>query len=159
MKIKKIAQSAGVVATVVDNLESNSATDALSAKQGKILNKKIEEVTLYNNETGSTSNITLNDSVENYEYIEIFYGADNRYFSNKIYNANNKHTAISAVFSLDGSSTLTYIYTSDIAISNKTLTISNSRNAYINLSDNTVGNYGTSSYIKIYRVVGHNKTE
>ncbi len=41
MKIKKIAQSAGVVATVVDNLESDSATDALSAKQGKELNEKI----------------------------------------------------------------------------------------------------------------------
>ena len=39
--IIKAKQSAGVVATVIDNLESTSATDALSAKQGKILNDKI----------------------------------------------------------------------------------------------------------------------
>lgn len=40
--IIKAKQSAGVVATVVDNLESESETDALSAKQGKVLNKKIK---------------------------------------------------------------------------------------------------------------------
>lgn len=46
MKIKKISQSAGVVATVADTLLSNSTTDALSAKQGKILNEKIKEMAL-----------------------------------------------------------------------------------------------------------------
>ena len=39
--IIKAKQSAGVVATVVDNLSSTSPTDALSAKQGKILNDRI----------------------------------------------------------------------------------------------------------------------
>lgn len=39
--IIKARQSAGVVATVEDSLTSDSATDALSAKQGKILNDKI----------------------------------------------------------------------------------------------------------------------
>ena len=40
--IIKAKQSAGLVATVVDNLESTSETDALSAKQGKVLNEKID---------------------------------------------------------------------------------------------------------------------
>ena len=59
--IIKAKQSAGVVATVVDNLFSTSTTDALSANQGKILNDKIEEI---NNKsaitlqrTGSTQSI------------------------------------------------------------------------------------------------------
>lgn len=39
MKIKKINQSAGVVANVVDNLNSISTQDALSANQGKLLNE------------------------------------------------------------------------------------------------------------------------
>ena len=47
--IIKAKQSAGVVATVVDNLSSTSPTDALSANQGKILNDKINEIT---NDTG-----------------------------------------------------------------------------------------------------------
>lgn len=42
MKIKKISQSAGVVANVVNSLDSNSSIEALSANQGKILNEKIE---------------------------------------------------------------------------------------------------------------------
>ncbi len=40
--IIKAKQSSGLVATVVDNLESTSETDALSAKQGKILKESIE---------------------------------------------------------------------------------------------------------------------
>ena len=40
--IVKAKQSAGLVATVIDSLESESKTDALSANQGKILNEKID---------------------------------------------------------------------------------------------------------------------
>ena len=40
--IIKAKQSAGVVATVVDGLNSTSATNALSANQGKILNEKTQ---------------------------------------------------------------------------------------------------------------------
>lgn len=38
--IIKAKQSSGLVATVVDNLNSTSTTDALSANQGKVLNEK-----------------------------------------------------------------------------------------------------------------------
>ena len=48
--IIKAKQSAGVVATVVDNLNSDSATDALSAKQGKELNGKIDAKIVTNTE-------------------------------------------------------------------------------------------------------------
>ena len=50
--IIKAKQSAGVVATVVDNLNSTSTIDALSAKQGKELNEKISGII----ESGSNSN-------------------------------------------------------------------------------------------------------
>ncbi len=48
--IIKARQSAGVVATVIDGLDSTSSIDALSAKQGKILNEKATRkvATLYN---------------------------------------------------------------------------------------------------------------
>lgn len=45
--IIKAKQSAGLVATVVDNLDSTSATDALSAKQGKELSEKITKNSTY----------------------------------------------------------------------------------------------------------------
>lgn len=45
--IIKAKQSAGIVATVIDSLSSISTTDALSAKQGKVLNEKINEKFAY----------------------------------------------------------------------------------------------------------------
>ena len=39
MKIRKIRQSAGLIATVIDVLTSTSKTDALSANQGRLLNQ------------------------------------------------------------------------------------------------------------------------
>lgn len=57
MKIRKIAQTPGLVATVVDNLTSSSTIDALSANQGRVLNEKITNLTTYSTEevkTGET---------------------------------------------------------------------------------------------------------
>lgn len=57
MKIKKIAQTPGLVATVVDNSTSSSTIDALSANQGRVLNEKITNLTTYSTEevkTGET---------------------------------------------------------------------------------------------------------
>lgn len=64
--IIKAKQSAGVVATVVDTLTSTSATNALSANQGKVLKELLEGTVLYNNSTGTSSNFTLNESSANY---------------------------------------------------------------------------------------------
>lgn len=79
--IIKAKQSAGVIATVVDNLSSTSPTDALSANQGKILNDKFKPVVLY--ETDKTFSavadntvISLNDNLSNYKRI-VLYGISN----------------------------------------------------------------------------------
>ena len=45
MKIKKINQSVGYIGSIVDSLENESQMDALSARQGKILNNSIIENT------------------------------------------------------------------------------------------------------------------
>lgn len=68
--IIKAKQNAGVVATVVDNLESTSATDALSANMGKKLNDKITPIVLF--EGSSYEEITLSDSVANYSYLDVY---------------------------------------------------------------------------------------
>lgn len=59
--IIKAKQSAGVVATVVDSLESTSATDALSAKKGKKLNEKIDLKSNYIN-AGIAQPLTLSNA-------------------------------------------------------------------------------------------------
>ena len=68
--IIKAKQSAGVIATVVDTLDSTSTTDALSAKQGKLLKDLITPVTLYEG-TEMLTSITLNDTAANYKFFEI----------------------------------------------------------------------------------------
>lgn len=55
--IIKAKQSAGVVATVVDRLDNDSSIDALSARQGKILNEKIEDV--YSTEEVKTNKVWI----------------------------------------------------------------------------------------------------
>lgn len=65
--IIKAAQSSGVVATVVDNLTSTSATNALSANQGKVLSDKITPkyaiVTTTTNSSISTDFMVLLNSI------------------------------------------------------------------------------------------------
>ena len=65
--IIKAFQSAGTVATVVDNLNSTSATDALSANQGNVIKELINATTLYENSTGSSTDITLSENSEDYK--------------------------------------------------------------------------------------------
>ena len=69
--IIKAKQSAGLVATVVDNLNSTSEKDALSARQGKLLNEKIEIKKLYENLEGNSGEVQLNNSSENFDYFYI----------------------------------------------------------------------------------------
>lgn len=71
MRIRKVTETAPVEAQVVDNLTTNSSKDALSAKQGKLLNEKIQGTVLYNNSEGSKDTITLSDSAANYNRFQI----------------------------------------------------------------------------------------
>ena len=61
--IIKAKQSAGVVATVVDNLTSTSATNALSANQGKVLNEKFSRNIITAYPSTAFTNITTQDQV------------------------------------------------------------------------------------------------
>ena len=75
--IIKAKQSAGIVATVVNSLESESETDALSAKQGKILKKNFSKNILWKLTDSSTiSNFpaqTIQLESDDYDYLIIFY--------------------------------------------------------------------------------------
>lgn len=148
--IIKAKQSAGVVATVVDGLNSTSATNALSAKQGKVLNEKIQGTVLYSNETGTTGNVTLSDSVANYDYIEIQGKRDSNYYSSgKLYNINGKNVVLTTTFTASG---LMYIYSKNIQINGNSITNISSDLAYFN---GTNQNFDSDDRHFITRVVGY----
>ena len=69
--IIKAKQSAGVIATVVDNLSSTSSTDALSANQGKILNEAV--TTIKGNFAYLSTDITAdqNQNKQGFTYIKL----------------------------------------------------------------------------------------
>ena len=80
------------------NGETPASAETMKAFQDNIKNEfeYIAPVVLYENENGSTGTISLNESVENFAYIEIFYRdiastVRNAVDSVKIDNANNKY--------------------------------------------------------------------
>ena len=166
--IIKAKQSAGVVATVVDNLSSTSATDALSAKQGKILNDKINDslpVVLF--ETDKTfSNvadntvITLNDAITNYKRIVIYAMNNNRILNAAaVYNP-----SVGDVFSVlvTSSGSRSGYYAFESATRNFTITASNkitygeatTLTSHTVSQNNLQGFVLDGTYIKIYAIVG-----
>lgn len=117
----------------------------------KAENIQYKPVILYENSNGSNSNITLNDSVENYECLEIFYKDNvNRFNSGKIYNPNGLE-----FFMVTGnaySNDSAYIRFKTVVINNKSITNSSYSELGISSSTQNVTN-GNSIYIT--RVVGY----
>lgn len=117
----------------------------------KAENIQYKPVVLYENSNGSNSNITLNDSVENYECLEIFYKDNvNRFNSGKIYNPNG-----SEFFMVTGnaySNGSAFIRFKTVVINNTSITNSSYSELGISSSTQNVTN-GNSIYIT--RVVGY----
>lgn len=84
--IIKAFQSSGTVADV-STTTTSSDTDTYSCNY---INRKSDTV-LYTNNDGSNGNITLNESVENFEYVKVVWSVNKQFFSTiEIYNPNNK---------------------------------------------------------------------
>lgn len=93
--IIKAKNTAVVKGDVIQEDGTASETNVYSsvAMDNKI--QSLKRVTLYENASGTNTTLTLNDSVANYEDIEIFYKSnDNAYSSVKVNNANNKNIVL-----------------------------------------------------------------
>lgn len=117
------------------------------------LEKLENKVILYNNETGSTSNITLLDSVKNYSAIEIVYGCDGYYFNKKILDPNNKNIGLMTHYTSESNENL-FLYTSSWQIIDNHINFLIASNKYLT-ENNVVSSYGANSYIRIYKVVAY----
>lgn len=70
----------------------------------------INGTVLYENNNGSRDEITLNDSVENYGIIKIFYSDRTVYNSTEVYEANNKEINLMLSFSIENLNIARTIY-------------------------------------------------
>lgn len=152
--IIKAFQSAGTVATVVDNLNSTSTTDALSANQGNVLKNLLDGTVLYNNATGSSSSITLSQSVANFDYIEIYFagvqGVTYYYNFTKINNPNNKDIAL--LTAISGADNFCFVGTIG-NISNTTISLENNRRVWFH--HDSSAHFDTTALIYITKVIGY----
>ena len=118
-------------------------------KQGlEILAQKV----LYENASGSNSNITLSDNASNYEYLEIFFrNNDNIYSSVKVYQPNGKKVNLISQYN-NGSDTI-WFKIAICLISGNTITKDNAVEMKL-ISNSSVGIFNGNN-IYITRVVGY----
>lgn len=112
----------------------------------------LKEFVLYSS-GGTSGNITLKDSIQNYKYIDIHYIADNIRSSTKVYADNNEFN-FSININYTGTDNYHYIYNSTYKINDKEITFLNARNDFIDLNNN-VASHGAKAYISIYKVIGY----
>lgn len=106
------------------------------------------EKVLYNNTAGSNTAITLNDSVVNYQYIEIYYrNNDNFYTSRRFYNPNGKKIILDMCQPNTNNTGL--MWTTTMNVSGTSLTIDTARRWLGNTTTN-------ANFLYIIRVIGIN---
>lgn len=152
---------------ILSNLFGNnkiSANDIAikdSSNKAKTLDVRIKDYSLkpkvlYESTSGSNSTITLNDSVENYEYIEIFYRDNTDVFnSTKINEPNGKKVILSVIECTDSDNYSMNVKSKNISISGKTIT--NNVSSEINFKFSTKNIYAVdhSNIIYITKVIGY----
>lgn len=112
-------------------------------------------VSLYDNASGTTGNITLSETSANFTYIEIYYHSDNEYKCEKVYQPNGKAVTLTSQ-TLDTATPMIYGKTKKITFSGTSLTVNNysqytirnNSTGYVQVSDNR-------NTIYIVRVVGY----
>ncbi len=132
----------------IKNSRTTSDTDTYSCNY-------INGYVLYNNNEGTNENITLSDSVANYQYIEIFFRDDaSLYKSYKFYNCDGNQVSLD-INVINPSHKNQYIQTSIRKINAKTINVVCSREIKINCSNKTIESTNEGNYIYITRVVGY----
>lgn len=135
-------------ATNLNQMQTNVEAAIETAKN------ELKEVVLYESE-GSKENITLNDSVENYYKIVIYYGnlTFNRHNSTEIINPNGKQTTLTTNMRYSDNNAF-YTYFDDVSISG--VNINQIAGGYFAVQ--TTGGieyYYNANQISIYKVVGY----
>lgn len=152
MRIKKVSATTTTTAEIIDGY-SSSTKDGYSCNY---INEIVHGTVLYANDNGSNSNISLNDTLANYTYVEVFWKTqyNNRIYSNKLYKPNGKN---SQFFYVEGANynadkyNNTYLFWSDLYFSGTSIQIADAH-GLTSLS----GNYteGTNR-VFITRVIGY----
>lgn len=112
------------------------------------------EYVLYNNVNGSIGTITLNESAENYDYLEIFFRTDdNIYNSLKVSQPNNKRINLIGTW-VDTSQPVCYLKVKVMTISGTSISNYGDGNCNIRMT-NSGNTINATDLISITKVVGY----
>ncbi len=145
--IIKVKQSSGLVANVVDNLNSTSQTDALSAKQGKVIKERIEKKTLWQNTNSldSFNSQTITLSSNTYDYVIVYC------YRNHGYQASPNRTTSIIVEKGKTGELIHCDFTSECRNWNRQITINGST---ANITDATINGTVNNTVLVPYKIIG-----
>lgn len=135
----------------------NKLVDDLNAFITTLATKEdVGGTVLYNTSEGQNNDITLNDSLENFDRVKIFYYSgttgDRVYNSVEVENPNGKKVEITSALGWQNGRMLR-IETSIYNLSNTSITLSSG--TFANLFDKTINAEGANGSTRIYKVVGY----
>lgn len=137
-------------------LFKNGSQPAINDTNLNLMQKNIEKefgyksgVVLYENENGTQNDITLSQSVADFDCIEIIFKRDTGYFSGRYRNANGKTVVATSSF-FDTNSF--YIYSSQLAINEDKIEYKKHGLCYVSNNATSVGN---DDNVKIVQVLGY----
>lgn len=134
----------------------NGSQPAINDTNLNLMQKNIEKefgyksgVVLYENENGTQNDITLSQSVADFDCIEIIFKRDSGYFSGRYRNANGKTVVATSSF-FDTNSF--YMYSSQLAINEDKIEYKKHGLCYVS---NNVTSAGNDDNVKIVQVLGY----
>lgn len=134
----------------------NGSQPAINDTNLNLMQKNIEKefgyksgVVLYENESGTQNDITLSQSVADFDCIEIIFKRDSGYFSGRYRNANGKTVVATSSF-FDTNSF--YMYSSQLAINEDKIEYKKHGLCYVSNNATSVGN---DDNVKIVQVLGY----
>lgn len=137
-------------------LFKNGSQPAINDTNLNLMQKNIEKefgyksgVVLYENENGTQNDITLSQSVADFDCIEIIFKRDTGYFSGRYRNANGKTVVATSSF-FDTNSF--YMYSSQLAINEDKIEYKKHGLCYVSNNATSVGN---DDNVKIVQVLGY----
>lgn len=134
----------------------NGSQPAINDTNLNLMQKNIEKefgyksgIVLYENENGTQNDITLSQSVADFDCIEIIFKRDSGYFSGRYRNANGKTVVATSSF-FDTNSF--YMYSSQLAINEDKIEYKKHGLCYVSNNATSVGN---DDNVKIVQVLGY----
>lgn len=148
-KVDGIADGANKTITA-NNLTTTAAGSVLDARQGKILYDKINGTVLYENFSGNTGTITLQENVNNYTYIDITLTRKDiaDYAVQRFHKPNGRTITIMGTFT---DATNLYAYSKVMTVLNNTFTLVRSNLLFAN----SAVSFSTDNNFAIVKVVGY----